>query len=92
MINPDVQQQVGFALAGSNQLTLQFEQYGARFNDLQEISISTDGVIFTPIGNNLDQPVLSASGGSAYSNPQMKQINLYPFLTQINDPIWIRFS
>ena len=79
-------------LAGSNQLSLQFEQYGARFNDLQEISISTDGVIFTPIGNNLDQPILSSSGGTAYLNPHVKQINIYPFLTQNNDPIWIRFS
>ena len=80
------------ALGGTNQVTLQFEQYGARFNDLQEISISTDGIIFTPIGNNLDQSVLSASGGSAYSNPDLKQINLGTILTPTNAPIWIRFS
>ena len=80
------------ALGGTNQVTLQFEQYGARFNDLQEISISTDGVIFTPIGNNLDQSVLSASGGSAYSNPDIKQINLGTILSPTNAPIWIRFS
>ena len=47
------------ALAGTNQITLEFEQYGARFNDLQQISISTDGVNFVPVGDNLDKPVLS---------------------------------
>ena len=51
------------ALGGNNQVSLQFEQYGARFNDLQEIQISTDGITFTTVGNNLDKPVLSAAGG-----------------------------
>ena len=64
------------ALAGTNQVTLEFEQFGARFNDLQQILYSTDGITFTPIGDNLDKPVLSASGGSAYANPDLKQINL----------------
>ena len=80
------------ALGGTNQVTLEFEQYGARFNDLQQISISTDGVNFVPVGDNLDKPVLSQSGGSAYSNPDLKQINLGTVLTPTNDPIWIRFS
>ena len=40
------------ALAGTNEVTLEFEQFGARFNDLQQISISTDGLVFTPVGNN----------------------------------------
>ena len=63
-------------LGGTNQVTLEFEQYGARFNDLQQILISTDGIVFTPVGDNLDVPVLSASGGAAYDNPDLKQINL----------------
>ena len=80
------------ALAGTNQVTLEFEQYGARFNDLQQILISTDGISFEPIGDNLDKPVLSQSGGSAYPNPDLKQINLGTVLTPTSDPIWIRFS
>lgn len=80
------------ALGGTNQITLEFEQYGARFNDLQQILISTDGVTFTPVGDNLDKSVLSQSGGSAYANPDLKQINLGTVLTPTNDPIWIRFS
>lgn len=80
------------ALAGTNQITLEFEQYGARFNDLQQISISTDGVNFVPVGDNLDKPVLSQSGGAPYDNPDLKKINLGTVLTPTNDPIWIRFS
>ena len=79
-------------LAGTNKITLEFEQYGARFNDLQQVSISTDGVVFTPIGNNNDLPVLSASGGSPYENPDLKQINLASILDTNSSPIWIQFS
>ncbi|MDG2153680.1 MAG: T9SS type A sorting domain-containing protein [Crocinitomicaceae bacterium] len=80
------------ALGGTNQVTLEFEQFGARFNDLQQISISTDGTTFTPVGDNLDKSVLSQSGGSPYDNPDLKQINLGTILTPTNDPIWIRFT
>lgn len=79
-------------LAGTNEITLEFEQFGARFNDLQQISYSTDGVVFTPIGDNNDIPVLSASGGSAYDNPDLKQINLATVLDMNSSPIWLQFS
>lgn len=80
------------ALGGNNQVSLQFQQYGARFNDLQEIQISTDGVTFTTVGDNLDKSVLSSAGGSAYPNPDLKIINLATYLTTTPSPIWIRFS
>lgn len=80
------------ALGGSNQVSLQFQQYGARFNDLQEIQISTDGVIFTTVGNNLDKSVLSSTGGAAYPNPDNKSINLATVLGSNPGNVWIRFS
>jgi hypothetical protein len=80
------------ALGGNNQVSIQFQQYGARFNDLQEIQISTDGVTFTTVGSNLDKTVLSAAGGSAYANPDTKIINLATYLPSTPSPIWIRFS
>jgi len=78
-------------LSGSNQVSLQFKQFGARFNDLQEIQISTDGINFTTVGDNLDKTVLSQSGGSAYPNPETKLINLAPFLPANPTSVWIRF-
>jgi hypothetical protein len=80
------------ALGGTNQVSLEFEQFGARFNDLQDIQISTDGTNFFSVGNNLDKPVLSASGGSPYTNPDVKSINLATVLPANPGNVWIRFS
>jgi len=80
------------ALGGTNQVSLQFEQFGARFNDLQDIQISTDGTNFFSVGNNLDKSVLSASGGTPYTNPDMKIINLATVLPANPGNVWIRFS
>ena len=80
-------------LGGSDKVLLEFEQFGARFNDLQEIQISTDGVSFVTVGDNLDKEVLSQSGGAPYPNPDLKIINLSPFLTPATaTSVWIRFS
>jgi hypothetical protein len=81
---------IDLTTVGTN-VILEFEQYGARFNDLQEIQISTDGITFVPVGNNLNYTVLSQSGGSAYPNPDLKTINLSSFLTGATQ-VWIRFS
>jgi len=79
-------------LGGSNQVSIQFKQFGARFNDLQEIQISTDGTTFTTVGSNLDKEVLSASGGAAYPNPDTKTVNLATILSAAPSQLWIRFS
>jgi hypothetical protein len=79
------------ALGGSNLVSLQFKQFGARFNDLQEIQISTDGVNFITVGDNLDKEILSQAGGSAYPNPETKTINLATVLTANPTSVWIRF-
>jgi hypothetical protein len=80
------------ALGGTNQVSIQFKQFGARFNDLQEIQISTDGTTFTTVGDNLDKEVLSAAGGSPYPNPDTKLINLATVLSSAPTQLWIRFS
>ena len=85
------------ALGGTNQISLDFKQYGARFNDLQEMLISVNGTSWVSVGNNLDKSVLSQSGGSAYANPDSKTINLAPALQQLSPgstpaQLWIRFQ
>jgi hypothetical protein len=79
-------------LGGTNQVSLEFKQFGARFNDLQEMLISTDGTTWVSVGDNLDKSVLSAAGGSAYTNPDLKSLNLAPFLTAAPSQLWIRFQ
>jgi len=80
------------ALGGTSQISIQFKQFGARFNDLQEIQISTDGTTFTTVGDNLDKEVLSASGGAPYPNPDTKLVNLATVLSAAPTQLWIRFS
>jgi hypothetical protein len=77
--------------ANGTQVTLSFQQFGARFNDLQEIQISTNGTTFFPVGDNMDKDVLSAAGGTAYPNPDTKTINLAGFLAGATQ-VWIRYS
>ena len=79
------------ALGGTNHVSLEFEQYGARYNDLQEIQISTNGSTWVSVGNNLDKPLLSVSGGSAYPNPDLKKVNLSTVLPANPTNVWIRF-
>lgn len=81
---------IDLTTSGTN-ITLDFLQFGARFNDLQEIQVSTDGTNFFAVGDNSDMSVLSAAGGSAYANPSTKSINLAPFIAGATQ-LWIRFS
>ena len=80
---------------GSTNALLSFEEFGARFNDLQAVQISTDGVNFTTIADNLNYQVLAQAGGSSYPNPSLREINLSSFLSAPGanaSTVWIRFS
>ena len=80
------------AAIGSSNAVLSFEEYGARFNDLQSVQISTDGVNFITIADNLSYQVLAQAGGSAYPNPSLREIQLSQFLQANTSTVWIRFS
>jgi hypothetical protein len=77
---------------GSGNATLSFEEYGARFNDLQEVQVSTDGINFTTVEDNLSYAVLSQSGGSSYPNPTLRTVNIGSAIASNPDSVWIRFS
>lgn len=78
-------------LGGSDQMTLTFQEFGARFNDLQEVQVSTNGTTFTTVRNNLNYSVLSSTGGDPYANPENISVNLAPYTTGATN-VWIRFS
>lgn len=79
------------ALSMGTEVALTFMQYGAHFYDKQEMLISTDGTNFVSVGSNSDVPILSASGGSAYTNPTIKSINISQYLTAATQ-VWIQFK
>jgi len=80
--------------ANTDQVTLEFEQYGALFNDEQTVQISTDGgSTWEVMRDNRDYySVLSAGGGSAYPNPDLISINLAPYITGNASNVQIRFQ
>ena len=80
------------AAIGSPNAMLSFEEFGARFNDLQEVQISLDGTTFTTIADNLNYSVLSQSGGAAYDNPTAREITLAPYIQANTSSVWVRFS
>lgn len=66
-----------FDFSAVNNVVFQFEQYGARFIDNQVVEASNDGgTTWVEIGNNDDLPQLTASGGSPYTNPNLRQYNV----------------
>ncbi len=80
------------SLTNTGQVNLEFQEYGARFNDKQSVEISTDGgVTWTEVRNNLDYPVYSASGGAPYNNPENVVVNLAPFISGNATNVSIRF-
>lgn len=77
---------------GSNNYILEFQQYGARFYEAQEVYISVDNINWTLVGSNNDIEMLTADGGAAYANPSVKTINLSGFIPGGTNSLWIRFS
>lgn len=78
----------------TDQVTLEFEQYGALFNDEQTVQISTDGgATWTIMRDNRDYyEVLSAGGGDPYPNSDLVSINLAPYITGAANNVQIRFQ
>ena len=75
----------------TQQLVLSFMQNGALFNDLQEFQISVNGTNWITVGNNTDKGVLSQSGGAAYANPTLENINLSSYIPNGSTQLWVRF-
>jgi hypothetical protein len=77
---------------GTTDVTIQFEQYGARFVDIQEVLVSTDGVTFVSVGNNDDIPNLTSTGGDPYPNPMLRTYDISTAIAGNPSTVWIRFS
>lgn len=79
-------------LAGTELVTLSFEQYGALFNDGQEVQISTDGTNFTTVYTNNDRTVFIGNNPSAvYANPELISVNIASYIAGNSSSVYIRF-
>jgi hypothetical protein len=80
-------------LAGNNRVILSWEEYGARFNDLQQVFVSIDtGNNWIEVANQLDYEVLSSAGGSPYDNPSLREVNIGSYIADNPSHVLIRFS
>jgi hypothetical protein len=77
---------------GTSDVTIQFEQYGARFQDIQEVLVSTDGTTFVSVGNNDDIEALTSTGGAPYDNPMTRTYDISTAIAGNPSTVWIRFS
>jgi len=78
--------------SGNNQVKIEFDQYGALFQDNQEVYVSTDGTNFTLVGDNSDIDPLTSSGGSAYANPMHRSFDISAAIAGNPSTVWVRFS
>ena len=79
------------SLTKGKNVSLTFSQFGARFNDAQNVSISSDGgTTWVLVGGNSDIPINSSTSNNVFKNT--KTINLAPFLTATFNSVKIRFS
>ncbi|PKR82323.1 hypothetical protein CW751_03035 [Brumimicrobium salinarum] len=79
------------SLTTSRDLILTFEQFGALFNDKQYLEVSTDGTTWTEVYNNSDKEALTATGGSAYPNPEIVEVDISSEIAG-QDDLYLRFG
>ncbi|MDG2226111.1 MAG: T9SS type A sorting domain-containing protein [Flavobacteriales bacterium] len=77
---------------GTSDVTIQFEQYGALFVDMQEVQVSTDGTTFVTVGDNSDITPLTSTGGDPYPNPMLRTYDISGAIAGNPSTVWIRFS
>lgn len=84
-------------LAGTDQVTLSFEQFGALFNDDQKVYVSTDNTTWTEVFTNNERTTFVGNNPSAiYANPETATANIANAISAANggnpSTVWIRFE
>jgi hypothetical protein len=79
--------------SGANQVSLQFQQFGALFNDSQIIEVSTDGTTWTEVGSNNNRTTFVGNNPTAiYANPETVSYNISTAIASDPTNVFIRFS
>ncbi len=77
---------------GTNSVAIQFEQFGARFQDFQQVYVSTDGTTWTLVGDNDDIPAHTSGSSNPYANPMLRKFNITSAIAGNPSTVWLRFS
>lgn len=79
-------------LANSDTVFLNFQQFGALFNDDQQVQISTNGTNYVTVyTNNNRVKFLGSNPTAVYSNPENISVNLTKFIEENAGSVYIRF-
>jgi hypothetical protein len=78
-------------VSGVDAALLEYNVYGARFTDIFNVQVSTNGVDFYTVGDHSDIPMLTANGGAATANSEVRQYNITVDVQDAN-LLWIRFN
>ena len=66
-----------FDLSSYASVLLEFEQYGAKFNDDQKVQVSTNGgTVWNDVYTNADKIGLFWGAGEPYANPDFEQVDI----------------
>lgn len=78
---------------GTNVVSLEFEQWGALFNDAQTVLVSTDNNVWTEVFSNEGRDTYVGNNTSAvYGNPEKVTVNLTNYIAGNPSTVWIRFQ
>ncbi|MCO5269700.1 MAG: T9SS type A sorting domain-containing protein [Brumimicrobium sp.] len=81
-----------FSLSGGvPKVVLQFEQFGAKFYDRQEVQVSVDGTNWVSVYDNGGKGMLTSTGGSAYPNPDLVEADIENAISGDASAVRIRF-
>jgi len=70
---------------------LEYNVYGARFTDIFNVQVSTNGIDFYTVGDHSDIPMLTANGGATTANSEIRTYNISVDVDGAN-LMWLRFN
>ncbi len=81
-----------FDLSSYAKVLLEFEQFGAKFNDLQTCEVSTNGgTVWTTVNSNANRPGLFLGAGDFYANTEFVQFDITSAIAGNPANVRIRF-
>ena len=81
------------SLANTSNVFISWEEYGAKFYDLQQVFVSVDsGLTWSEVASNSDYDRLTSSGGSSYNNPTLREARISSFISSNPSAVLLRFS
>ncbi|MFT7155625.1 MAG: hypothetical protein ACI8Q1_000627 [Parvicella sp.] len=77
---------------GTGNVSLTYQQYGTRYNGVQEVYVSIDNLNWILVDDNSDKPYITNGALVPYTNPTTELINITSTISGGASTVYIRFS